>query len=264
MRSGPPTPANMTKITFPSVANCPTAPWRRVPFAKEKHMKSVVEKIGFFSGLLAFAATVGYCIVQALQLYGVLDFPTDERLIYGTSLCIVLPFLIQMLALHYTVPPHKRFWTHLALIFATLYAVFVTANYVVQLATVIPMSLKGSLNEVRILQQTPHSLFWDFDALGYIFMGLATLAAVPVFEKQGFQKWVRRAMLANALMTPLIGVVYFSPEYSYNLLLLGLPWAVTAPLSMLLLALHFKKEGLEDQWAGRHQRQKSSRKTALS
>jgi hypothetical protein len=31
-------------------------------------------------------------------------------------------------------------------------------------------------------KQTVHSLFWDFDAIGYIFMGLATLAAIPIFE----------------------------------------------------------------------------------
>ena len=204
-------------------------------------MKSSINKIGFWAGILAFIATVAYCIVQMLQLYGVFSYPMDERLIYGTSLCIVIPFVIEMLALHYTTPEAKRFWSHAALIFTTLYAVFVSANYVVQLATVIPMTLGGSLNEVRILQQTPHSLFWDFDALGYIFMGLATLAAIPVFAGQGFQKWVRLSFIFHALVTPLITIVYFYPIYSHKLLLLGFPWAITAPLFMLLLAINFKK-----------------------
>ncbi|WP_206106489.1 hypothetical protein [Ilyomonas limi] len=146
-----------------------------------------------------------------------------------------------MLALHYITPDGKKFWSHAALLFTTLYAVFVTSNYVVQLATVIPMTLRGSLDEVRILQQTPHSLFWNFDALGYIFMGLATLFAIPVFKKKGFQRWLRISFLANALMTPLIAIIYFYPDYSYNLLVLGFPWGITAPLSMLLLAILFKK-----------------------
>ena len=205
-------------------------------------MSEEIYKIGFWSGIVAFAATVAYCIVQLLQLYDVVTYPTDERLIYGTSLCIVIPFIIEILALHYTTPEHKKFWTHAALVCTILYAAFVTANYVVQLATVIPNTLKGRLDEVRILQQTPHSLFWNFDALGYIFMGLATLAAIPVFERKGFQKWVRMSFIANAAVTPLISMVYFYPTYSYNLLLLGFPWAVTAPLSMLLLALSFRKE----------------------
>ena len=146
-----------------------------------------------------------------------------------------------MLALHYITPDDKKFWSHAALTFTTLYAVFVTANYVVQLATVIPMTLKGNLEEVRILQQTPHSLFWNFDALGYIFMGLATLVAVPIFAKKGFQRRVRIAFLANAVVTPLITIVYFYPTYSYDLLVLGFPWGITAPVSMLLLAIMFRK-----------------------
>ena len=205
-------------------------------------MNKTIYKVGFWTGIIAFAATVAYCIIQLLQLYDLLTFPTDERLIYGTSLCIVVPFVLEILALHYVTADSKKFWSHAALIFTILYAAFVTANYVVQLATVIPNALKGSLNEVRILQQTPHSLFWNFDALGYIFMGLATFVAIPAFDKKGFQKWVRISFIANASVTPLISIVYFYPTYSYNLLLLGFPWAITAPLSMLLLAIMFRKK----------------------
>ncbi|WP_205573333.1 hypothetical protein [Flavisolibacter nicotianae] len=205
-------------------------------------MNPSINRLGFWSGLFAFTATLAYCVVQLLQLYGVLAYPADERFIYGTSLLIVLPFLLEMLALHYATPGNKRFWSHAALLFSVLYSVFVTANYVVQLATVIPFTLKGSLNEIRVLRQTPHSMFWDFDALGYIFMGLATFAAIPAFEKRGFQRWVRRSFIANACVTPLISVVYFYPDYSDKLLLLGFPWAITAPLFMLLLALRFRKD----------------------
>ena len=204
-------------------------------------MNRIINKAGFWSGIIAFTATIAYCIFQLLQLYNILTYPTDEILIYSSSLCIVIPFVLEMLALHYITPDDKKFWSHAALTFTTLYAVFVTANYVVQLATVIPMTLKGDLEEVRILQQTPHSLFWNFDALGYIFMGLATLVAVPIFAKEGFQRWVRIAFLANAVVTPLITIVYFYPDYSYDLLVLGFPWGITAPLSMLMLAIMFRK-----------------------
>ena len=205
-------------------------------------MHKTIYRVGFWSGLIAFVSTVAFGIVQMLQVLGVLSYPWDEILIYGFSLCIVIPFLLEMLALHYVAPAEKKFWSHAALIFTVMYVVFVTANYVVQLATVIPMTLKGASDEIRILIQTPHSLFWDFDAIGYIFMGLATLFAVPVFQKQGFQKWVRCFFLIHALVTPLIAFVYFYPNFSDKLLLIGIPWAITAPISMLLLALMFKKD----------------------
>ncbi|HKI78159.1 MAG TPA: hypothetical protein VKA26_06435 [Ignavibacteriaceae bacterium] len=199
-------------------------------------------KIGFRAGMLAFYSNLAFVFVQTLQLLGYLHYPYDEIFIYGFSLCIVIPFLIEMLALFYITPIDKKIWGHAALIFTEIYAVFVTANYVVQLTTVIPATLQGNSDQIKILIQTPHSLFWDFDAIGYISMGIATLFAVPLFNKNGFQKWVRYSFIANVLVTPLIAVVYFYPVYSERLLLLGIPWAVTAPLAMLLLALMFKKE----------------------
>lgn len=200
-------------------------------------MIRVISKVGYWSGLAAFAATLAYDVVQLLQVAGLLRFPLDEILIYGTSLCIVLPFVIEMLAFHYLTASDKQFWTHASLIFTTMYAVFVTANYVVQLATVIPSKLSDSSEAIRILEQTPHSLFWNYDAVGYICMGLATLVAVPALSRTGFEKWVRMSFVANALVTPLISVVYFYPTYSQDLLFLGFPWAITAPLFMVMLAI---------------------------
>ncbi len=205
-------------------------------------MNKTIYKIGFWSGLIAFTSTVAFVIVQMLQLLGVLSYPLDEILIYGFSLCIVIPFLLEMLALHHIAPPEKKFWSHAALIFTVLYVAFVTANYVVQLATVIPMTLQGASDEILILKQTPHSLFWDFDAIGYIFMGFATLFAVPIFEQQGFQRWVRYSFLVHSLVTPAIVFVYFYPNFSEQLLLIAIPWGITAPVSMLLLAIMFKQD----------------------
>ena len=82
-------------------------------------------------------------------------------------------------------------------------------------------------------------------------MGLATAVAIPVFRKQGFEKWVRLSFIAHSAVTPLISIVYFYPTFSYRLLVLGFPWAITAPLFMLLLAIMFRKKdkkekGIED------------------
>jgi len=191
--------------------------------------------------LAAFSSAVAYDVVQILQVAGFLRFPADEILIYGTSLCIVVPFILEMLAFHHLTTPDKRFWTHAALIFTTFYAVFVTANYVVQLATVVPAKVRGASDAIRILEQTPHSLFWDYDAVGYVSMGLACLLAVPAVSNVGFERWVRLSFIAHALVTPLISIVYFYPTFSNNLLFLGFPWAITAPVFMLMLAIMLRR-----------------------
>jgi hypothetical protein len=204
-------------------------------------MNKTINSTGLWSAAVAFTALILFFIVQSLQLLGVLHFPWDEVLIFGFSLCVPLPFLIAMLALHHITPIDKKFWTHGALIFTTLYAAFVIVNYVVQLATVIPMTIRGAAADIQLLAQTPHSLFWNFDAIGYIFMGLATLFAAPAFHRTGMQRWVRLSFLLHAAVTPVIAFVYFYPTFSDRLLLLALPWAITAPATMLMLTLLFRK-----------------------
>lgn len=205
---------------------------------------AAVARVGYLAGLFAFAAVVAYDVVQILQIAGVLHFPLDEILIYGTSLCIVVPFILEMVAFHHLTPPDRQFWTHAALIFTAIYAVFVTANYVVQLVTVIPEKLAGTAESVALLDQTPHSLFWNYDAIGYIAMGLAALVAVPALSRHGFERWVRVSFIAHALVTPLISVVYFYPVFSMRLLFLGFPWAITAPAFMLLLAFALRRRAV--------------------
>ena len=204
-------------------------------------MTGSIGRIGYWSGLAAFTSAVAYDVVQILQIAGVLRFPADEILIYGTSLCIVVPFILEMLAFHHLTASDKQFWSHASLIFAIIYAVFVSANYVVQLATVIPAKLVGISEALRVLEQTPHSLFWNYDAVGYISMGLACLCAVPAVSRVGFERWVRLSLIAHALVTPLITIVYFYPTFSTRLLFLGLPWAITAPLFTLLLAMMLRR-----------------------
>jgi hypothetical protein len=200
-------------------------------------------EIAYWCGVAAATAAVAYDVVQILQVAGVLRFPADEVLIYGTSLCIVVPFVLEMIALHHLTPRGRQFWSHASLIFATVYAVFVTANYVVQLGTVIPAKLKGTVDAIRVLDQAPHSLFWDYDAVGYIAMGIATLLAIPAFAPTGFERHVRWALIANTVVTPLIATVYFYPVFSNTLLFLGFPWAFTAPLFMLMIAIALRRRG---------------------
>jgi hypothetical protein len=198
-------------------------------------------QVGYRAGLAAFAATISYDIVQILQVAHVVRPPLDEILIYSTSLCIVVPFLVEMLALHHMARGQNRFWTHAAVTFAVIYAVFVSANYVVQLATVIPAKLNEAVLPIRVLDQTPHSMYWDYDAVGYIAMGFATLFAAQAMPRSGFGRLARWALCANTLVTPLIAIVYFYSRFSPALLFLGFPWAITAPLFMIALAMYLRQ-----------------------
>ena len=85
-------------------------------------------RIGFWAGAAAFTTTVAYLVAQILQGVGALRSPLDEILLFGTSLCIVLPVVFAILAFHYCTPDDKRFRTRATLLFTTAYAVFGAAN----------------------------------------------------------------------------------------------------------------------------------------
>lgn len=200
-------------------------------------MKQQICQWGKYSALAACAATLGYGIVQFLQVAGFLAYPLDARLIYGFSLAIAPAFLLAMLAFHYTVAVERRFWSHAALLFTVLYTGYVVLMYGVQLATVIPASLYDPRE--TLLTVTPHSFFWTVDALGYICMGIATFLAALALNKAARTRWLRRFLLANGLVVPLISVAYFYPHFSTTVLFIGAPWLITALGAMLLLALFF-------------------------
>ncbi len=210
----------------------------------------LINKIGFWAAFVAFVGAVGYIVSVPLQIFNVVNYFQDSIIAFGFSLIIATPFLVAMLALHATVSEEKKFWTHAAIAFAVIYTTYNTLNYVVQLATVLPAGYswtfanqQGTVGPLSLLNQTPHSLFWDIDGLGYIFLNVATLFAFPVFEKRGLQQWVRRFFLANALITPLFAIAYYYPTFSVPLLLLGgVPWAITVPGCLLLLAMFFRRK----------------------
>ena len=231
-------------VTTVSIGACAAFYAPGQALSSNQRMARTISSVGYWSGLAASTAALAYDAVQILQVTGALRFPADEILIYATSLCIVVPFILEMLAFHYLTAPEKQFWTHASVIFTVIYAVFVTANYIVQLATVIPAKLRGALDAVRVLEQTPHSLFWDYDAVGYVAMGLAAVLAVPAVGRVGLERWVRASLIAHAAVTPLIAIVYFYPTFSTRLLFLGLPWALTAPTFMLLLAIMLRRRAI--------------------
>lgn len=196
---------------------------------------STVSRIGFWSSLAALAAAAGYSVVQIFQLLGWLVFPWDQILIFGFSICIPVPFVLALAALHHSVPEERRIWTHSALVLAVMYAVLVTIVYPVQLAVVIPARLAGTAAAVQGLAVSPGTFVWVIDGAGYILMGLATLFAAGALAGDPSHRWLRRLLIANGLIDPVIIAVYIFPW----LLPAGGLWIITAPGSMWLLARYF-------------------------
>jgi hypothetical protein len=212
--------------------------------------QAAIRAAGFWAAAVALAGAIGYILSVPLQVMSMLSPTQDSVVAFVSSLAIAPSFLVAVVALHYTVAPEKRFWTHVAVQLATIYATLACVNYVVQLATVLPAGYTwtftdqaGTPGPLSVLNQTPHSLMWDVDGLAYIFLNLSTLFAARAFEPHGPQRIIRRVFLANASITPLFAIAYFWPHFSVPILLIGgIPWSITVPASMLALAIFFRRQ----------------------
>lgn len=193
-----------------------------------------IESVGRTAAAVAFSAATAYTVVQVAQVFAPLPVPWGSVGIYTTSLGIAIPFAVAMVALHFLTPPEVRFWSGVAVLFAGMYAVFATFNYVIQLTVVIPFDSSDT-----IINQSPHTLFWSVDALAYILLALSMYFAYRLFWRPGIERWTRALFLANVAVTPLICVTYFYPVWNTALLFVGAPWGITAPGALLTLTLYF-------------------------
>jgi hypothetical protein len=213
-----------------------------------------IRAAGFWAAVVALAGTIGYILSVPLQITSMLSPTQDSVVAFASSLAIAPSFLVAVVALHHTVRPEKRFWTHVAVQLASIYATLACINYVVQLTTVLPAGYSwsfenqaGTPGPLSVLNQTPHSLMWDLDGLAYIFLNLSTLFAARAFERHGPERVIRRVFLANAAITPLFAIAYFWPHFSVPILLLGgIPWSITVPACMLALSSYFHRSPSDD------------------
>jgi len=53
-----------------------------------------------------------------------------------------------MVSVHYNTSEERKIWSHIGLVFATIYAVLISINYYVQLTFVVPRLLQGDVDSI--------------------------------------------------------------------------------------------------------------------
>jgi hypothetical protein len=198
----------------------------------------MIGSFGFFAAIGALIASVGYGIPQILQVAGVLAWPWDAILIYAPSLALAPLFVLTMVAVHISAPAGKKVWSLSALAIAIMYAVLVSLVYVVQLGVVIPLRLQGEGARVALFDCcAQYQPMMAIDLLGYTLMSLSTGLAAAVLGGSSLRRMASFWLAANAALAPILLAQLVWPWLIY----LGALWLVTFPLSMLFLALVFRR-----------------------
>lgn len=156
------------------------------------------------------------------------------------SLLLVTAFVVLLVSIHYCAPDERRIWSHLGVVFGTMYAVLTGGTYYVQLTFVLPHLLSGSGESVGVrpfLFVPFDSFLYSVDVLGYSFMSLATLCVAFVFTGTGLERTVRWLLIANGLLLPFLAFqIYYHP-----LIWAASAWAITFPGATISLAVLFRR-----------------------
>lgn len=104
-----------------------------------------------------------------------------------------------MTCVHYSAPEEKKIFSHLGMVFSTVYAIMLMITYYTLLVVVRTNSFGLPPESLKLFTFTPGSLMFALDMLGYSFMCLATLLAAPVFYGSKLDNWIRKLFIVNGM-----------------------------------------------------------------
>jgi len=217
---------------------------------------SPVRQLGFWSAVLCSLFSLTYVVAQLGEwagLFGSAGGPHSRSTTLGLvvlltpSLLLGPAFVVLTVSIHYLAEASARIWSHIAVVFAVMYATLISIVYYIQLAFVLPRLAQGEIEDIRLLIFVPFDSFlYAVDMLGYSLMSLATLFAAAVFKGAGSERWIRRALIANGCLIPFLALQMYYPPLIWG----GSLWALTFPTASWLLARHFRRLPVRQEYAG--------------
>ena len=204
-------------------------------------------RLGFWSATLATLLSVAYVVAQLAEWLGWLgsrggpdnvSTPLGLVVLLTPSLLLGVAFVVLLVSLHESTPHGQRAWSLAALAFGVAYAVLISMNYFVQLTLVAPRMARGDVAGLEPFLFVPfNSFLYAVDILGYSFLCLAMLFAVPLFGRRGLDRAVRGFVLTTGLLLPFLALQMYYPP----LIWIASLWAVTFPGATWTLAIRFHR-----------------------
>jgi hypothetical protein len=157
---------------------------------------------------------------------------TLPSLIFGF---LIVPAYITMIACIHHVSENKLYGL-LATIFASMYGVFVSFNYFLQI-----IFMERGMQMPQLLDITnSDSIFLIIELLGYFFMGVSTLCIVPLLSSTRLEIVIKILFLINFILG-VGGVVGYALNFNMVIMIIGLMvWNVIMPTAALFLFFYFQ------------------------
>lgn len=189
-------------------------------------------------GMIASAILYPMTAITSIEAYAA-SFSSLQMLPFVPSLALAPVFAVLMICIYYYSSEDKRIFGQLGFSFALICAAILSLHYYIQLTIVQQGLLTNELAGLwQLVAPNPNSFFWTLAALGYGFMGLALLSAVPIFTEKSDRniKWL---FIANGT----IGLAFLIGNalglFAVNIFA-SFVWGVLFLIATLLLAKKFK------------------------
>jgi hypothetical protein len=173
---------------------------------RDRERQKPANRVGVWSaGIATLGGAIYFLVILWLIVTGQFTFPPSEGVqLFGgiISLLFCPVMVIVMASLHQIAPAEKRIFTQGGLAFTCLFAMAVTINRFTQLGVVRQRIAAGELDGADwFLPYAGHSAMFGLEILGWgWFLGIAMLAAAPVFSGDRLQSWLRWLMVAYGVL----------------------------------------------------------------
>jgi hypothetical protein len=148
---------------------------------------------------------------------------------------LALSFTLLMVCVHYFHRRNMHLYSMLGIIFAVMYGLLICLNYYLQLNMASQMIPKIDL----LAMDNPNSIMGVIEMLGYFFMGLSTLAVIPIFGRSLLEKLIKTIFLINGILG-IGGLIAYTVGLDLNIALIGLAvWNIIMPIGAGLLTYYF-------------------------
>lgn len=204
----------------------------------------VISQFGFWAAILTAIFYLAFDVAEAANLAGAIKSPSWVTItVYSPSLFIALFFIVLMVSLHSSVPPEYRFWTLLALSFATIYVTLNCFIYIIQVLVIAPSFFHGTFDKLSLFgmaQDNPLSAATSplvaVNALAYTLMSVSTFFASFAIPGKGLNAWARSMLRIHGIAAPTVVGALIWP----SLIVVSATVGITYPIAAILLALVFR------------------------
>jgi hypothetical protein len=208
-----------------------------------KNDKAPAVTVGYWSALLVTIAGFAYfAVMSVLIAIGRFTLPLPDAVeLFAAWVTIASGPLIvaALVALHYTVPSDRRPFSHLGVLFSTVFMVMVSINRFVQLTVVRPSVLEGNTSGLeRFMPYAPRSAMLSLELVGWgFFLGMGLLCAAFALPRDGSGGKARWSFLGYAVLAlaSTVAFVADSPLSAIGFV----AWGVVLPVGTGFLTVWF-------------------------